>query len=76
MENRNTQAATPLNLDDRDIAKWALPEGAITRLGRGKNNDVAFSPDGQYSLLGRGLDSGYTNSRRYLRLHFAIQRAG
>ena len=52
MENRNTQAATPLNLDDSDIAKWALPKGAIARLGQGKNNDVAFSPDGQYFAVG------------------------
>jgi len=55
MENRNTQAATPLNLDDRDIAKWALPEGAIARLGRGKNHDVAFSPDGQYFAVGTSI---------------------
>ena len=55
MENRNTQAATPLNLDDRDIAKWALPEGAIARLGRGKNNDVTFSPDGQYFAVGTSI---------------------
>ena len=47
MENRNTQAATPLNLDDSDIAKWALPEGAIARLGRGSVRDMAFSPDEQ-----------------------------
>ncbi|MDE0400276.1 MAG: WD40 repeat domain-containing protein [Candidatus Poribacteria bacterium] len=52
MENRKTQAATPLNLDDSDVAKWALPEGAIVRFGRGKNNDVAFSPDGQYFAVG------------------------
>ena len=55
MENRNTQAATPLNLDDRNIAKWALPEGAIARLGRGKNNDVAFSPDRQYFAVGTSI---------------------
>lgn len=52
MQNRKTQAATPLNLDDSDVATWALPEGAIARLGRGKNNDVAFSPDGQYFAVG------------------------
>ena len=52
MENRNTQAVTPLNIDDCDVATWALPEGAIARLGRGKNNDVAFSPDGQYFAVG------------------------
>ena len=55
MENRKTQAATPLNLDDSDVAKWALPEGAIARLGRGKNNDVAFSRNGQYFAVGTSI---------------------
>lgn len=31
-----------------DVATWALPEGAIARLGRGCAGDVAFSLDGQY----------------------------
>ena len=52
MENKKTQAGTLLNLDDSDIATWALPEGAIARLGRGKSNDVAFSPNGQYFAVG------------------------
>lgn len=55
MENRNTQAATPLNLDDSDIAKWALPEGAMTRLGRGCLRDMAFSPDGQHFAVGTNI---------------------
>ena len=52
MENRKTQAATSFSPDDSDSATWALPEGAIARFGRGKNNDVAFSPDGQYFAIG------------------------
>ena len=55
MENRNTQAATPLSLDDRDVATWALPEGAIARLGRGSLRDIAFSPDGQYLAVGTNI---------------------
>ena len=47
MENRNTQTSTPFNPNDSDVAKWALPEGAIARLGRGKVIDMAFSPNGQ-----------------------------
>ncbi len=31
-----------------DVTTWALPEGAIARLGRGSVRDMAFSPDGQY----------------------------
>ena len=55
MENRKTQADTPLNFDDSDIAKWALPEGAITRLGRGSLRDMAFSPDGQHFAVGTNI---------------------
>ena len=40
---------------DSDVATWALPEGAVARLGRGKNNDVAFSPDGQYFAVGTSI---------------------
>ena len=47
MKNRNTQAATTFSSNDSDAATWALPEGAITRLGRGSVRDMAFSPDGQ-----------------------------
>ena len=52
MENKKTQADTPLNLDDSDVATWALPEGAIARLGRGNVGSMAFSPDGQYFAVG------------------------
>ncbi|MDE0019225.1 MAG: WD40 repeat domain-containing protein [Candidatus Poribacteria bacterium] len=55
MENRNTQADTSFSPDDSDIAKWALPEGAITRLGRGCLRDMAFSPDGQYFAVGTNI---------------------
>ena len=52
MENRNTQAGTSFGPDDRNVATWALPEGAIARLGRGSVGDMAFSPDGQYFAVG------------------------
>ena len=55
MENKNIQTDTPLNFDDKNVATWALPEGAIARLGRGRNNDVAFSPDGQYFAVGTSI---------------------
>ncbi len=55
MENRNRQAGTPFGFDDSDIAKWALPEGAITRLGRGSVRAMAFSPDGQYFAVGTNI---------------------
>ena len=52
MESRNTQAVTPFGPDDSDVARWALPEGAIARLGRGNVGSMAFSPDGQHFAVG------------------------
>ena len=55
MEDRKTQAATSFSPDDSDVATWALPEGAIARLGRGNVHDMAFSPDGQYFAVGTAI---------------------
>ena len=55
MEDRNTQAATPFNFDDSNVAGWALPESAVARLGRGSLRDMAFSPDGQYFAVGTSI---------------------
>ncbi len=52
MENEKIQAATSLSPNDSDVATWALPEGAIARLGRGSVGSMAFSPDGQYFAVG------------------------
>jgi len=30
----------------QDYTQWQLPEGATTRLGKGRINDISFSPDG------------------------------
>ena len=39
--------------DNTDITTWALPEGAIARLGQGIiMSDMAYSPDGKYFVLG------------------------
>ncbi|MCY3741013.1 MAG: WD40 repeat domain-containing protein [Candidatus Poribacteria bacterium] len=55
MENRNTQADMSFSFDDSDVAKWALPEGATARLGRGSVRDMAFSPDGQHFAVGTAI---------------------
>ena len=52
MEDRKTQATTSLSPNESNIATWALPEGAIARLGRGGVTDMAFSPDGQHFAVG------------------------
>ena len=55
MEDRKTQATTSLSSDDSDVAKCALPEGAVARLGRGILRDMAFSPDGQHFAMGTSV---------------------
>ena len=34
-------------ISNADVSTWALPEGAMGRLGRGRIADLAFSPDGE-----------------------------
>lgn len=41
--------------NDPSINTWLLPEGALARLGRGRVNDMAFSPDGQYFVVGTAI---------------------
>ncbi len=48
MESTKTQTPIPFNFDDSEVSKWALPEGAIARLGRGRVSDMSFSADGKY----------------------------
>ena len=55
MESRNTQTTTPFGFNNSDVTTWALPEGAIARLGRGDVRDMAFSPDGQYFAVATAI---------------------
>ena len=34
------------NSTPQNYTQWGLPEGAKTRLGKGKVNDIRFSPNG------------------------------
>ena len=45
MEDQSLQIASQTTDAHSDLATWALPEQAITRLGRGGTQNVAFSPD-------------------------------
>ncbi len=47
MKNKNLVVPAPIGAKGDDVTTWALPEGAIARLGRGSVRDMAFSPDGQ-----------------------------
>ena len=55
MENKNSAAAALPSIDGEDVTTWALPEGAMARLGRGSVRDMAFSPDGQYFAVGTSI---------------------
>ena len=55
MENKNSAAAALPSIEGEDVTTWALPEGAIARLGRGRVRDMAFSPDGQYLAVGASI---------------------
>lgn len=52
MPNQNLQTISEATGIDTDVSTWALPEGAIARLGRGKVGPLESSPDGKYLLVG------------------------
>ena len=52
MENQTLQIPTQGVDINSDVTTWALPDGAIARLGRGCVHDMAFSPDGEYLAVG------------------------
>ena len=52
MEDKKLVIPAPVGEGGDDVATWALPEGAIARLGQGLVETLAFSPDGQYLAVG------------------------
>ncbi len=52
MENQKPSIPVPIGSLEGDVTTWALPEGAIARLGRGSEPKMTFSPDGQYLAIG------------------------
>lgn len=55
MENKKSTAAALRSVGGEDVTEWALPEGAIARLGRGRAGDMAFSPDGRSLAVGTSI---------------------
>ena len=41
-----------MKVSNNDITTWALPDRAIARLGNGRVEDIAFSPDGTHLAVG------------------------
>ena len=52
MENQKRSTSVPIGSFKGDVTTWALPDGAIARLGRGSEPKMAFSPDGQSLAIG------------------------
>ena len=56
MENQKPSIPVPIGSLEGDVTTWALPEGAIARLGRGGSEpEMTFSADGQYLAIGTCL---------------------
>ena len=55
MKNKEPLTSTLHSVEDEDVTTWALPEGAIARLGRGSVRDIAFSPNGQYLAVASAI---------------------
>lgn len=51
MKFKNDQPLSTIRDNKIDYTTWALPDGAIARLGRGDVNDMAFSPNMQYLVV-------------------------
>lgn len=53
MEDQNLQIVLDQSTQATSaVTTWALPEGAIARLGRGRIQEIAFSPDGTTLAVG------------------------
>lgn len=55
MDNNTNEEQVLSGIDSEDTTTWALPEGVIARLGRGREPDIAFSQDGNYLAIGNSL---------------------
>ncbi|RKU32619.1 hypothetical protein C6499_02915 [Candidatus Poribacteria bacterium] len=55
MIEKKELASLVVGANGDDGTTWALPEGAIARLGRGSLRDMAFSPDGQHLAVGTNI---------------------
>ena len=52
MENKKLVTPASGSADGDDVTTWALPEGAVARLGQGEVATIAFSPDEYYLAVG------------------------
>ncbi len=51
MKKKKLVTPAPVGAGGDDLTTWALPKGAIARLGQGMVQTLAFSPDGHHRTL-------------------------
>ena len=55
MQDPKLAISGPEDVGGDDVTTWALPEGAVARLGRGREPDMTFSPEGRSLAIGTSL---------------------
>ena len=55
MENQKHSISVPVGSFEGDVTTWALPNGAIARLGKGNSVTMTLSPDGTLLAIGSYL---------------------
>ena len=77
MKDKISLSPTPIGAEGDDVTTWALPEGAIARLGRGGDVNLtsSFHLMGSILLSATPSDSGYMISQRYPQSHSGRQNA-
>ena len=55
MPNLNSQTVSEETGIDTDVSTWALPKGAMARLGRGTVGPLEFSPDEKSLVVGTSI---------------------
>ena len=55
MKNKNLLVSIQAPHHDTTMSTWALPQGSISRLGRGRVEDIAFSPNNERLMVGTRL---------------------
>ena len=52
MQEKKSEDIIQDTINNQDPTTWSLPDGAIARLGRGCEPNIAFSPDGRFIGIG------------------------
>ena len=55
MKHQRSPLPSPSENSNKSVSTWALPEGAIHRIGEGKIQDIAFTTDGDALVCGTSI---------------------